>query len=292
MLPYRLLAIDIDGTLVNSEDHLTVATCQAIRRARAVGLQVVLATGRRYSRALPLVEAMGLDVPVIASSGSVVKNPRNHQTLFRAEFPLPALRRIILLVRKHGCQTVLLSDTFDQGFDYYLDPSDIPNAYLREYLAANPGCERYWQRMDEESPLDVFAAFTIGDREQMLMVERAIQHVYPGQYVTHVLRSPRYEGFFCEIAPCGVDKWSAVKKVAALFGVPLDAVCAVGDDVNDLPMIREAGLGIAMGNALPSVKNAADCVAPTHDQEGLVEVVAWLLGERPLPGGARRSEVR
>lgn len=283
MLDYRLLAVDIDGTLVNSQDRLTETTCRAIRRAGTAGLQVVLATGRRYSRALPLVESLGLEVPVIASSGAIVKNPVSHQTLFRAEFSPAGLRDLICLLRRLGFQPVLLGDTFDQGFDYYLDPGDPPNGYLQDYLRANPDCERYWPRIEEEPPPEVFAAFTIGDRDAMLGVEHAIHETFPAQYVTHVLRSPRYEGFFCEIAPAGVDKWTAVRTVAALRGVPLDAVCAVGDDVNDLPMIREAGLGIAMGNALPVVKEAADYVAPTHDQEGLAEVVAWLLGERPFP---------
>ncbi len=283
MLDYRLLAVDIDGTLVDSQDRLTETTCRAIRRAGAAGLRVVLATGRRYSRALPLVESLGLEVPVIASSGAIVKNPVSHQTLFRAEFPQAGLRDLICLLRRLGFQPVLLGDTFDQGFDYYLDPGDPPNSYLQDYLRANPDCERYWPRIAEQPPPEVFAAFTIGDRDAMLEVEQAIHETFPSQYVTHVLRSPRYEGFFCEIAPAGVDKWTAVRTVSALCGVPLEAVCAVGDDVNDLPMIREAGLGIAMGNALPVVKEAADYVAPTHDQEGLAEVVAWLLGERPFP---------
>ena len=292
MLDYRLLAVDIDGTLVNSQDRLTETTCRAIRRAGAAGLRVVLATGRRYSRALPLVESLGLDVPVIASSGAIVKNPVSHQTLFMAEFPLHSLRQLIFLVRRLGFQPILLGDTFHQGFDYYLDPGDSPNSYLEGYLRANPDCERYWPRMEEEPPPEVFAAFTIGNRDQMLAVERAIHEMFPGQYVTHVLRSPRYEGFFCEIAPAGVDKWSAVRTVSAMCGVPLEAVCAVGDDVNDLPMIREAGLGIAMGNALPVVKEAADYVAPTHDEEGLAEVVAWLLGERPFPTDCRPHKAR
>lgn len=283
MTDYRLLAVDIDGTLVNSEDRLTEATCRAIRCAGAAGLRVVLATGRRYSRALPLVESLGLDVPVIASSGAIVKEPESHRTLFRAEFPPSNLRQLVFLIRRLGFQPVLLGDTFDQGFDYYLDPVDRPNPFLEGYLEANPECERYWPGMEEEPPPEVFAGFTIGDREEMLMVERAIHTVFPDQYVTHVLRSPRYDGFFCEIAPAGVDKWSAVRTVSSMFGVPLEAVCAVGDDVNDLPMIREAGLGIAMGNALPVVKEAADYVAPTHDEEGLAEVVAWLLGKRPFP---------
>ena len=76
-----------------------------------------------------------------------------------------------------------------------------------------------------------------------------------------------------------MTKWSAVERLAAGWGIATAAICAVGDDVNDIPMIRAAGLGVAMGNAQPAVKAAADRIAPSHDEDGLAEVVAWLLEE-------------
>jgi hydroxymethylpyrimidine pyrophosphatase-like HAD family hydrolase len=79
-----------------------------------------------------------------------------------------------------------------------------------------------------------------------------------------------------EITPAGVSKWLGVKRLAESWGIEEAEICAVGDDVNDIPMIRAAGLGVAMGNALPEVKAAADRVAPTHDENGLVRVVEWL----------------
>ncbi len=99
----------------------------------------------------------------------------------------------------------------------------------------------------------------------------------PKKLRTHVLRSPRYIGFMCEFSPAGVTKWSAICRLASLWGIDQAAICAVGDDVNDVPMIRAAGLGVAMGNARPEVKAAADRIAPSQDEDGLVEVVEWLL---------------
>jgi hydroxymethylpyrimidine pyrophosphatase-like HAD family hydrolase len=79
------------------------------------------------------------------------------------------------------------------------------------------------------------------------------------------------------VAPAGVTKWSGVSAVAAQWGIAATEVCAVGDDVNDLPMIRGAGLGIAMGNARPEVKAVADAIVGTHDASGLVDVADLLL---------------
>jgi hydroxymethylpyrimidine pyrophosphatase-like HAD family hydrolase len=81
----------------------------------------------------------------------------------------------------------------------------------------------------------------------------------------------------CEISPAGVTKWSGIRHLADGWGIRPDEICAVGDDVNDIPMIEAAGLGVAMGNALEEVKAVACRIAPSHDEDGLVQVVQWAL---------------
>ena len=92
MSRYRLLAIDVDGTLLNSRNELTDATRDAVLRAKRAGIEIVLATGRRYSRVLPLVEPLELNVPLVTASGALIKRAADHRTLYRAEF-LPARSR-------------------------------------------------------------------------------------------------------------------------------------------------------------------------------------------------------
>jgi hydroxymethylpyrimidine pyrophosphatase-like HAD family hydrolase len=128
-----------------------------------------------------------------------------------------------------------------------------------------------------DPPAGIFSGFAIGTREKMLWLAAELESDLPGELYIHVLRSPRYKGFMCEICPAGVSKWSGIQRLARGWGINDDEICAVGDDVNDIPMIRSAAVGIAMGNALEEVKAAADIVAPTHDQDGLVQVVDWLL---------------
>jgi hydroxymethylpyrimidine pyrophosphatase-like HAD family hydrolase len=116
----------------------------------------------------------------------------------------------------------------------------------------------------------------------MLALHDELQCELPGLLYTHVLRSPRYIGYMCEIAPYGVTKWSGIQRLAAEWGVSVAQMCAVGDDVNDIPMIEAAGIGVAMGNAQPEVKAAADYIAPSHDEDGLAAVVEFLLDGKPL----------
>ncbi|GAB6165538.1 Cof-type HAD-IIB family hydrolase [Thermostilla marina] len=272
-----MLAVDVDGTLVNSNDELTPATQAALRRAATHGVTVVIATGRRYSRTIHLVEPLGIEVPLVTASGALIKSPSTHETLFRADFGPRLLGEMTRFIAAEGFIPVLLGDTFEQGFDYYLPPIERPNPPLEEYLRLNPGCGRLVPDLLQAPPSDVFGAFAMGTRDEMLALQDQLQRTFPGALSTHVLRSPRYTGYFCEIAPGGVTKWSGIRKLAAGKGIPDEAVCAVGDDVNDIPMIRAAGLGVAMGNALPEVQAVADRIAPGHDEDGLSTVVDWIL---------------
>lgn len=276
---YQLLAVDVDGTLVNSHDELTPATREALIRAGRAGVRVVVATGRRYSRSIHLVEPLGIDVPIITAGGALVKDPEDHRTLFRADFDPGVLGDIVRFIEAAGFVPVLFGDTFDEGFDFYHPPLETVPPPLANYLDLNPGCGRVVPDLVEHPPDGVFAGFVVGSQEEMSDLERAIQARFPGALATHVLRSPRYTGFFCEIAPAGITKWSAVARLADLWQIPYEAICAVGDDVNDIPMIEAAALGVAMGNALPAVRKVADRIAPTHDEDGLVTVVEWILDQ-------------
>lgn len=274
---YQLLAIDIDGTLVNSRDELTSATRQALARAAGAGIHVVIATGRRYSRTLHLVEPLRIDVPLVTASGALVKDPRNHRTLYRADFQRQVLCDALAIINRCGYDTVLCADTYTEGFDYYCARRHVENPQLAEYLELNADCGRLWPELVTDPPPKVFSAFTMGSKARMRQLEVKLQRELPGRLYTHVLRSPRYTGFMCELSRAGATKWSAIRRLAADWGIEQRSICAVGDDVNDVPMIRAAGLGVAMGNALPEVKAAADRIAPTQDEDGLAEVVNWLL---------------
>ncbi len=274
---YRLLAIDIDGTLVNSRNELTPATCAALRRAGRAGIQVVLATGRRYSHALPLVETLGIDVPVVTASGALVKNPADHRTLYQAQFDRASLLEALTLIDCCGFDPALFGDTFAEGFDFYHASAEVRTPELAGYLALNPGRGQLWPELISDPPPGVFAGFTMGTLEQMTALETQLHRALTGRLHAQVLRSPRYTGFILELSPRGVTKWSGVRHLAEGWGIDESEICAVGDDVNDIPMIRAAGLGIAMGNAQPAVKAAADRIAPTHDADGLTQVVEWLL---------------
>ena len=117
----------------------------------------------------------------------------------------------------------------------------------------------------------------IGTRESMLDFQRAILEVVPGRVQTFVQRSPRYAGTMCEILRHDASKWTALLHLAELWGVVADEICAVGDDMNDVPMIRGAGLGVAMGHANPEVLAVADLVTGSDDEDGVAMLIEDVL---------------
>jgi Cof subfamily protein (haloacid dehalogenase superfamily) len=273
---YRLLALDIDGTLVNSANELTPRVLAALQTATDAGIRLVLATGRRYSRALPLVEPLGIDAPIVTASGALIKRPHDHHTLYRAEFTGDLLPRLLTVAHRSGYEALLYGDTFADGFDYYCRGTDVEHPLARDFFTRNPDCHRLWPELLHAPPHGVFAGFCIGTREEMLALHDRFTEELPGELYTHVLRSPRYLGYMCEIAPHGVTKWSGVLKLAAEWDIAPEEICAVGDDVNDIPMIESAGLGVAMGNALEEVRSVADRIAPTCDEDGVATVIDWI----------------
>ena len=231
------------------------------------------------SETLPAVEMAGscesaesvrlaTGVVLVTASGALVKDPVGHRTLYKAQFELQVLREALAIVDGCGFDPVLCADTFAEGFDFYHAREESRTPELAHYLAMNPGRSRLWPELVNSPPPGVFGGFVVGTLEQMQELEAVLSRQMSGKLHTHVLHPPRYRGFFIEIAPAGVTKWSAIQRLAADWGIAESEICAVGDDVNDIAMIRAAGLGVAMGNAQPSVKAAADRIAPTHDRMG------------------------
>jgi hydroxymethylpyrimidine pyrophosphatase-like HAD family hydrolase len=223
------------------------------------------------------VEPLELNVPLVTASGALIKRAEDHATLFKAQFNDGVLEECLSIVANAGFEPVIYADTYDQGFDFYCVKHATRSPLLAEFFTRNHGFGRETPDLVQQPPPGIFAGFAMGTRQEMLALEAELYDKLPEQLYVHVLRSPRYAGFMCEIAPHGVSKWTGIRHLADDWGIRPEEMCAVGDDVNDIPMIRAAGLGVAMENAQEVVKAAADRVAPSNDADGVASVVDWLL---------------
>ena len=290
----KLLALDVDGTVCDSRHEVADATCAAVARLQAAGIEVILATGRRYRDTLPVAARLGIAAPLITASGALVKDSSTHATLARAAFDTDVLAGVLRQIVDRGHEPIVYTDSFAAGYDFHcrrLPAPDVAGHGVDVYLERNRALADVRPDLDRAPPPDAFAGFVMGSQPAMLDLEAALRETWPGRLSLHVIRSPRYRDWMCEIAPAGVTKWTGVVGVATRLGIEPEAICAVGDDVNDLPMIRGAGLGIAMGNATADVLAAADIVVDTHDAGGITEVADRLLAGLAQTAPSRNPNV-
>jgi len=276
--PLRLLAVDIDGTLTTPQHEVSDRTADAVRGVIAAGIQVVLATGRRYRDSLAIASRVGVSLPLITTGGALIKDPNSHATQYRSTFGDGVLEGVLQLIDAAGHEAIVYTDSFSDGFDFHCRGLAVGSDGLRSYLDRNRDLARVSPSLHEQPPAGSFAAFCMGPESEMLQMEAAIQAAFGKATSVHVIRSPRYRGSLCEIAPAGVTKWSGIQQLARAWGIRPEEICAVGDDLNDLPMIREAGLGVAMGNAHPRVRDAADRITAANDADGLASLIEDLFG--------------
>lgn len=272
----RLLAMDVDGTLLDSRGELRPRTREAVARAAREGIRPVLCTGRRYRRARPIAEQLGIDAPIVCNSGAMVKDHDGRRTLWRADFDPSLLSEILALFEEHDEYVVAFLDGGTDGHDFIASRETSGRALFDEYVALN----RSHARFDSGGALahgPHFHLCAIGDRPRMLAFEKRLLHPLAGRVRTFVQKSPAYSGTMCEVLRHDASKWSAVLHVAEMWGIDPSEICAVGDDMNDLPMIAEAGLGVAMAHAPDVVKAAAHVLAPGNDEDGLAHVIENLL---------------
>jgi len=273
---YRILALDVDGTLLDREGRLRASTAGAVARAARAGIRPVLCTGRRYRRARPVAEQLGLAAPLVCNSGAVVKDPADGRTLWRADLDPGLLAEALDVFRRQGEPPLSFTDSGPGEPDFLVERMPTGRPLFDDYLDQNRGHAGVLTGWPDPSQGDGPAHFhlcAIGDRPAMLRFEGHLRDRLGDRVRTFVQKSPRYAGTMCELIRGDAGKWSAVLHVARLWGVAAAEVCAVGDDMNDLPMIAGAGLGVAMGHAPAAVLAAADHVTGDHDHDGVAMLV-------------------
>lgn len=271
---YRILALDVDGTLLDRFGALRTTTADAVARAARAGIRPVLCTGRRYRRARPIAEQLGLDAPIVCNSGAIVKSPADHGTLWRADFEPSLAAALLDLFHAHDQLIVAYNDRRPDEADFRISrfPSGLP--FFDDYVDRN---RPHAEPAADWTAEPLFHMCAIGARDDMLAFERVVLDACSDRVRTFVQRSPQYKGTMCEVVRRDAGKWAAVLHVAELWGVAPEEICAVGDDVNDASMIEGAGLGVAMGHAPPEVLAVADHVTGDHDRDGVAMLIDEVL---------------
>ena len=269
----RLVALDLDGTLLDPYGKLTPAVRAAVARvAQRSELRIALCTGRRFRTALPHAQALGLSGAIIVNNGALVKDLASGETVQHAYLPAEAFDEVVDHVRSLGSPLVYV-DTYHDGVDILTERADRAHPFQREYVDDQGQVVTVVDDVAQTGRERVIMISTMADAESLDALRRRARERFADRIQTHSLINKNYQGQILEFLSPAAGKWPALERLAASWGIAASEIAAVGDDTNDAELLRNVGLGIAMGNALPEVRAAARVVVRSNAEGGAVEAL-------------------
>ena len=275
--PIRLLAVDIDGTLLNPEFQISFADMSALRRAQAEGVEVVVVTGRRHTFALPIVQQLGFDLWIISSNGAITRSIGG-ETFHRDMLPAGTCRRVCDTMKKFRGNTVLTFDTEAKGA-IVLEQMDELNESIQRWLEKNLQYIDFVIPIEDSLTSDPVQAMFCGPIPRMHEALGVLAASGLDKHIT-VLRTeyPIRDLSIVDVLNQGCSKGHALERWANYRGIPRDQVMAIGDNYNDIEMLAFAGLPFIMGNASEELRRNGWAVTLPNDQSGVAAAIEQVLG--------------
>ena len=272
-MPIRLIAMDIDGTLLNSKAQVSEENTRAVAEAASRGIEIVLVTGRRFDFARPIADALPCDLHLIVNNGALIKSKsgETHQQLLLPSGTArevlratPELRANASVVfdRPHERQVIMEHVNWD-------DP--LRGGYFRRNRAFIAEVVPLADCLNGEDPIQVMYT---GPCEPMRAAMRQLQSLPMANEFTLALTEYLARDFsLVDVLRLGVTKGVALAEWARRRGVPREEVMAIGDNWNDREMLEFAGRPVVMGNSVPELKSLGWAVALSNDENGVAEAI-------------------
>lgn len=261
---YKMIAVDLDGTLTNSQKEISAHTRDALIDIQKKGMTVVLATGRPINGAVALSQELELDVYggyILAFNGGLIQNCRTGEAVFQKEIPAEYIPQLGAASRKYQLPIVTY-----HGDDILTE--DTMDKYVRLEAGINKMPVKEVHDFSTEINFPVTKCLMVGDGWYLEEILPGMKKEFGGRL--NIFRS---EPYFMEITPLGVHKAAGLEALLKYIGISREEMIAVGDGYNDISMIEFAGLGVAMDNAQPDVKAVADIITDTNDNDGVAHIV-------------------
>jgi len=280
MTKYKLLALDIDGTLVGRDEIVSQPVREAVAAAVVGGMKVCLATGRSYVetagvwRQLPLAEP---HEPMVLFGGALVTEGATGRTLFHHTMSPADAREFSGALSDAGFCSVVAVDPWRHGLDYVRAAGGWGHEFLHRWLGRHALTVRVASRVDAVADLPpALRVSAVVEPAKAPELEARLRERFDGRLTMHTIYVPAYDFTVLEAFGGGASKLAGITYVGQPWRIGPGLVAAVGDDVNDLAMLRGVGLGVAMPQASDDVKSAACHVA----EKGLAVFIHELIGGR------------
>lgn len=290
---YKLLAIDLDGTLLAKGGSVSARNKAAITAAREAGMRVVVCTGRGLKESKEALDAIGRVDPVVTAGGSIIADPHTGETIHRFAIDSGIVHDTIDLLHEFKYPALVLKDPVATGYDYFV-------AHGAEQHPLDPVTKWWFDKMNvqvrtgehshhDEHPEHTVRVGACGLASHLDEVmesltqsvgDRAVMHHFPAVVAPeHASRLPSGDKLhILEMFHVDANKWSAISLLSNRWGVQPSEIVAIGDEINDLSMISGAGLGIAMGNAIEAIKSAAKRTTLANHEDGVAHALDRVIG--------------
>ncbi len=265
---YKLLALDLDGTLTNSQKEITPHTQDVLARVQQKGIRIVLASGRPLEGILPLARQLSLDHYagyIMAFNGGLIIDCQTGKHLCETYLSPSFYPRIYEKCHREGFAILTY-------LDGHIASEDIENKYVCQNAMRN---RMPLLRLDNMLGQITFPEpkwLVVGDAERLSQLEEELHLMFQEELSIY-----RSEPYFLEILPLGIDKANGLRFIAETLGIQSDEIMAFGDSYNDKRMLQYAGLGIAMEDAEPEVKAIADYITLSNDKDGVAYAIERFL---------------
>lgn len=273
----RLLALDLDGTLLNPRGEISERNFKAVQAARDKGVTVAVVTGRRFRDARPLALNLGLDAPVISHNGALTKHASSLETVAMCLLSDEAAMEVIKLGRKEKVDAMVSADPHGKGVLLYETLSD-ENLPLKKYIAwakrihgdEAEEAVRHVSSLEEHFHHQPIHISFSGSCAPMARLQEVLTHELGALIKVYATIYPHLDFTLLDILNPEASKGVGLAAAAAEIGITNENVMAIGDNFNDLAMLQYAGIGVVMGNADESLKSENGFqLTATNEQDGV-----------------------
>lgn len=284
---YKLVTIDLDGTLLNSYGEISERNKNAIKNAVSKGVEIVIASGRPLQSARSFALEAGASNYVICGNGSLLYNVKNNEILFDKFIERQKVLEIIKICEENSIFYCLYTEnlTISKSLNYNILFYNNENKKMTEDKQTNIKIISDIYKYVEENPSAGILKITICDESAIIfggIIKKLrkindvdvldVQHM-ARKVITSGTEEIKVEYHYTEITSKDVNKWAAILKLADRLKIDPKEIIAIGDNMNDKDMIENAGLGVIMGNSAEYMHKFADVVAPTNNDDGVAEIL-------------------
>lgn len=282
---YKLVAIDLDGTLLNSYGEVTPDTKAALQKAKKQGIEIVLASGRPISSTESLAVELGVDNYLISGNGAAVLDIKSQNLIYDRFLSKEKVLDIAKLCEQNSffynvyTEDEVIASSLNYNVLFYHKENLKKIEEKRTHINVVQNIAEYIEQSGKEK----FLKITVCDESQFIFnsIMKRLKlidgiDVLETEYMSKKkiksgTENVNIQYFYTEVTNTNVNKWEAIKFLINHLGIKPEEIVAIGDNINDLEMIQNAGLGVVMGNSNPKMKEIADEIVSDNNSEGVLE---------------------